>query len=279
MTRIRRSGRTQRLGLQRERQAEVGVEAALVELVEDEKADPLERGIGLDQAGEHALGDHLEPGARADPRVPADAVADGRPDRLAELSRHVPCSRARREPPRLEQHDAPPSEPRLVEQRERHPRRLAGARRRLQHYAPALAERSRQRRKRGFDRKAVHGAECTPPRTGPWPIAGRRGNISVSSAPKYPVPHPPLEPRRSRVTDTVVEIRRRAAERAKEVLAGTVSAREFCEEFGDVDDRAIAELIDLLEHEPPHGGLFDGGEEAWRNYQDSVRDIIDALEG
>jgi len=46
-----------------------------------------------------------------------------------------------------------------------------------------------------------------------------------------------------------------------------------------VDDRAIAELIDLLEHEPPHGGLFDGGEEAWRNYQDSVRDIIDALEG
>jgi hypothetical protein len=81
------------------------------------------------------------------------------------------------------------------------------------------------------------------------------------------------------VTDTVVEIRRRAAERAKQVLEGAVSAREFCEEFGDVDDRAIAELIDLLEHEPPHGGLFDGGEEAWRNYQDSVRDIIDALEG
>lgn len=80
------------------------------------------------------------------------------------------------------------------------------------------------------------------------------------------------------MTDTVVEIRRRAAERAKEVLEGTVSARQFCEEFGDVDDRAIAELIDLLEHEPPHGGLFDGGEEAWRNYQDSVRDIIDALE-
>jgi hypothetical protein len=80
------------------------------------------------------------------------------------------------------------------------------------------------------------------------------------------------------VTETVVEIRRRAAERAKEVLEGAVTAREFCEEFADVDDRAIAELLDLLEHEPPHGGMFDGGEEAWRNYQDSVRDIIGALE-
>lgn len=81
------------------------------------------------------------------------------------------------------------------------------------------------------------------------------------------------------MSDTVVEIRRRAAERAKAVLAGSISPREFCDEFGDVDDRAIAELIDLLEHEPPHGGLFDGGEAPWRNYQDAVRDIIDALEG
>jgi hypothetical protein len=80
------------------------------------------------------------------------------------------------------------------------------------------------------------------------------------------------------VTDTIVEIRRRAAERAKAVLQGTLTPRDFCAEFGDVDDRAIAELIDLLEHEPPHGGLFDGGEEAWRNYQESVQDIIDALE-
>jgi hypothetical protein len=80
------------------------------------------------------------------------------------------------------------------------------------------------------------------------------------------------------VTDTVVEIRRRAAERAKEVLAGTITARDFWEEFADVDDRCIAELIDLFEHEPPHGSVFDGGEAAWQNYQESVRDIILALE-
>ena len=81
------------------------------------------------------------------------------------------------------------------------------------------------------------------------------------------------------MTDAVVEIRRRAAERAKAVLAGSVTPRAFCDEFGDIDDRAIAELIDLLEHQPPHGGIFDGGEAAWRNYQDAVRDIIEALEG
>ncbi|MCI0636537.1 MAG: hypothetical protein L0206_21850 [Actinobacteria bacterium] len=80
------------------------------------------------------------------------------------------------------------------------------------------------------------------------------------------------------MTDMVAEIRRRAAERAREVLEGTVTAHEFCEEFADIDDRAIAELLDLFEHEPQHGGLFDGGEEAWHNYQDSIRDIIDALE-
>jgi len=80
------------------------------------------------------------------------------------------------------------------------------------------------------------------------------------------------------VADTVVEIRRRAAERARAVLEGTLTGREFCEEFADVDDRAVAELIDLLEHEPPHGSVFDGGADAWRNYQADVRDIINALE-
>jgi hypothetical protein len=79
------------------------------------------------------------------------------------------------------------------------------------------------------------------------------------------------------LADTVVDIRRRAAERARAVLDGTLTAREFCEEFADVDDRAIAELIDLLEHEPPHGSVFDGGTEAWRHYQEDVRDIVDAL--
>lgn len=79
------------------------------------------------------------------------------------------------------------------------------------------------------------------------------------------------------MADTEVEIRRRAAERAQAVLDGTLSAHDFCGEFADVDDRAIAELIDLLEHEPPHGGFLDGGDAAWENYRESVQEIIDSL--
>lgn len=73
------------------------------------------------------------------------------------------------------------------------------------------------------------------------------------------------------------EVRRRAAERAREVLEGRVSAEEFRAEFADVEDRAVAELIDLLEHEPPRRGLLGGGEAAYRSYQQSVRELIASL--
>jgi hypothetical protein len=74
-----------------------------------------------------------------------------------------------------------------------------------------------------------------------------------------------------------LDIRRRAADRAREVLEGSVSAEAFREEFADVEDRAVAELIDLLEHEPVRGGILGGGEAAWQNYQKSIRDLISGL--
>ena len=75
---------------------------------------------------------------------------------------------------------------------------------------------------------------------------------------------------------TEVDIRRRAAERAKEVLEGRLSPDAFREEFADVEDRRVAELLDLMEHQPEQG-LLGGGENAWRNYQQSVRDVIAGL--
>jgi hypothetical protein len=77
--------------------------------------------------------------------------------------------------------------------------------------------------------------------------------------------------------ETEPEIRRRAARRAQEVLDGKVSAEQFRAEFADVEDRAVAELMDLLEHEPPRRGLLSGGESAYRNYRESVLDIIESL--
>lgn len=78
------------------------------------------------------------------------------------------------------------------------------------------------------------------------------------------------------MTEAELDIRRRAAERAKQVLEGNVSADVFREEFADVEDRRIAALLDLLEHQPEHS-LLGGGESAWRDYQQSLRDMIAGL--
>lgn len=75
---------------------------------------------------------------------------------------------------------------------------------------------------------------------------------------------------------TEADIRRRAAERARLVLEGSLSPDAFREEFADVEDRRVAELLDLMEHQPEHGVLA-GGDSAWRDYQQSLRDVIAGL--
>ena len=62
--------------LQRERQPQIGVDTPLVELVEDDEADSLERWIGQQHPGQYSFGHDLDPGARADPRVMPDPIAD-----------------------------------------------------------------------------------------------------------------------------------------------------------------------------------------------------------
>jgi hypothetical protein len=79
------------------------------------------------------------------------------------------------------------------------------------------------------------------------------------------------------MTETVLDVRRRAAERARAVLNGTLEPDAFRAEFADVEDRAVAELLDLMDHEPLRAGLLSGGEHAYRNYQDSIREIIASL--
>ena len=78
------------------------------------------------------------------------------------------------------------------------------------------------------------------------------------------------------MTDAELEVRRHAAARARQVLDGALTPAAFLEEFADVEDRAVAELLDLIEHEPGQG-ILGGGENAWRSYQASVREIIASL--
>ena len=153
------------LGVEHQRQAEVGLQAALVVLVEDHAADVLQRRVALQLPGEDALRDDLDAGLRADLGVHAHPVADGLADALAEQPGDALRHRARRQAPRLEHDDAPPGQPGRIEQRRRHTRALAGARRRVQHGIGSAGERGKQFR------------ECA----GDWQVAqrGRADGMSV----------------------------------------------------------------------------------------------------
>ena len=121
------------LRVARQRQAEIGVERALVEFVEQHRADAGQFRVVQDLPGEDAFGDHLDPGLARNFRAEAHPIADGVAGALAQRRRHPLGAGARRDPPRLQHDDLLVAEPRRVEQRQRHPRGLAGAGRRHQH--------------------------------------------------------------------------------------------------------------------------------------------------
>ena len=91
------------LRVERERQAEVGVERALMELVEQNPCDAFERRIVEDHAGEYALGDNLDPGSLRYQALQPHAQADRLADLLAQCRRHARGGGAGGEAARLEQ--------------------------------------------------------------------------------------------------------------------------------------------------------------------------------
>src|SRR6185503_4669748 len=93
-------------GIEREREAEIGIEAALVELVEEDGGDALELRIVEQHAGENPFGHDLDPGPGADAAVEPDAVADGLAGRLAERGGHEARRSTGGKPPRFEHYYA-----------------------------------------------------------------------------------------------------------------------------------------------------------------------------
>ena len=119
-----------------QRQAEVGRQVALVNLVEDHGGDARQLRVALQAPSQHAFGEHLDACRRADTPLVAGLVADQFADPLPGEVGHPPRGRPRRQPPRLEHHDLAVAAPRRIEQRERHDRRLAGAWRRADDATP-----------------------------------------------------------------------------------------------------------------------------------------------
>ena len=135
-----------------QRQAEIGVERALVELVEQDGGDAIEHGIVEDEPGEDAFGEDFDAGFPRELRAEAHPQAHRLADAFAERLRHPLRGGARGEPARLEHQDASlVLRPFLAGQHQRHARRLAGARRGDQHGGVLRPQRRGQIRQRGVD--------------------------------------------------------------------------------------------------------------------------------
>jgi len=156
----RRHHDQQQVGAQRaarlpgQRQAEIGVERAFVELVEDHAADAGQAGVRLQHPGQDAFGHHLDPGRGRDPGLAADPVADAAPDRLAQRLGHALGRGAGGEAARFQHDDAAGGET-GPQQRQRHARGLAGAGRGLKHRAAGAGQCRKQVGQHRVDRQGV----------------------------------------------------------------------------------------------------------------------------
>ncbi len=121
------------LRVQAQGEGEIAVEPALVKLVEQHGADPVQGLVVLQAAQEQAVGHDLDAGARADPAVHAHAIADGFAHPLAQAGRHVARGRAGGEAPGLKDDDALSSQPPLLQQGQGHAGGLARPGGGLQH--------------------------------------------------------------------------------------------------------------------------------------------------
>lgn len=77
--------------------------------------------------------------------------------------------------------------------------------------------------------------------------------------------------------EKVKMFRQRAVQKAEDYLAKKISWEQFMDEFGDADDEAVADLVDLIEHEPKRGGLPGVSEQEWKQYQSQLRQALEAL--
>ena len=172
--------------IERQRQREIIVEAAFVDLVEQHRRHAGKFGIGLQPRQEHAVGHRDHPRRRTDLAVEPRLVTDRRAGHLAALPCHIFRCRPRRQPPRHQQQHLAHA-PRLTNQRRRHHRRLPRPRRRNQQRAFALTQRRQQLGQDGMDRKRrgrpgswphhriLPSALCPDiSRTTPWSACGGR---------------------------------------------------------------------------------------------------------
>ncbi len=135
---------------------EVGEESALVELVEQHGADPLEERVALQALDEDPLGDEEDPGVTRGVALETDLPADFAPERPPLLVRDPPGGRPGGDAARLEDENLPTAGEARRRESGRHARRLAGPRRRLQHGVAPRSERGEELAEDLVDRQSRH---------------------------------------------------------------------------------------------------------------------------
>ena len=122
-------------------QPEIGIQAALVKLIEDHATHAAKRRIRLQHAGQNAFSEHLDARIAAHFGFEPGAVADGVSDRFSEQRRHAIRDRACGETPRFEHQDPAALEPRAVQQQQGHEGAFTGAWRCFQQHTAAILQR------------------------------------------------------------------------------------------------------------------------------------------
>ncbi|PHJ84515.1 hypothetical protein VF04_36165, partial [Nostoc linckia z7] len=189
-----------RLGVEREREAEITVEAALMDFVEQHGGHAGQLGIGLDAVDEDAFRENRHPRRGGALAVEAGRITEGAAHRFSRELGHAFGGGARGKPAGAE-HQHLAGAPGLADECGRDRGRLARARRRHQHGRRAPAQHLEQVRQDGMDRQvgghvgAVSGLGQAGKATRLLPSRLREGpGVGLSASQPVDAPRPPLAP-------------------------------------------------------------------------------------
>ena len=113
--------------INRQRKAQIGIKAAFVKFVKQDRGNALKARVIKDHPAKYALCNHLNAGLGADLGLQPHAQAHRLTDGLAKACRHSGCGGAGGQTPGLQHNDLATAHPGLSQQGQRHARGLARA--------------------------------------------------------------------------------------------------------------------------------------------------------
>ena len=152
-------------------EAQIVVETAFMELVEQNSTNTRKLGIIDDHAGKDARGDELDPGLFRNPGFMTNAITNGLSNRFSKKGGDVDGGRTRCKPPRFEHQDTVCTQPAGSQQGRRNAGRLAGAGCGNQNGTGGRFQGHQQFRQDFVDRQAAGGIVVAARGHGSYPVS------------------------------------------------------------------------------------------------------------